>query len=66
MSDDSEQITALIKELQILNRGESTPMIGSPSEKKMEEREAKRRRIRQELVRVLHLRDRKKLELQPL
>jgi len=66
MSDDSEQITALIKELQILNRGESTPMIGSPSEKKMEERKAKRRRIRQELVRVLHLRDRKKLELQPL
>jgi hypothetical protein len=59
MSDDSEQITALIKELQILNRAESTLTIASPTEKDMESRKGKRGRIRQELVRVLHLRDRK-------
>ena len=59
MSDDSEQITALIKELQILNLAESTLTIASPTEKDMESRKGKRGRIRQELVRVLHLRDRK-------
>jgi hypothetical protein len=58
MSDNSE-VTALIKQLLILNRAES-PMIEPQTEKEMEGRKAKRRRIRQELVQVLHLRDRKK------
>jgi hypothetical protein len=60
MSDDSEQVTALIKQLLILNRAESTPTIESQTEKEMEGRNAKRRRIRQELVQVLHFRDRKR------
>jgi len=59
MSDSSE-VTALIKELLILNRAESTPAIESPTEEEIEGRMVKRRRIRQELVQVLHLRDRKK------
>jgi hypothetical protein len=46
MSDDSEQVTALIRELLILNREESTP-IEFPSEKEIEGRKAQRRRIRQ-------------------
>jgi hypothetical protein len=60
MSDDSEQVTALIKELVILNRAESILTIESQTEREIEGRKAKRRRIRQELVQVLHLRDRKK------
>ena len=60
MSDDSEQVTALIKELLILNRAESTPPLESPTKKEIEGRKSKRRRIRQELVQVLNLRDRKK------
>jgi len=59
MSDNSE-VTALIKELLILNRAEITPTIESQTEREIEGRKAKRRRIRQELVQVLHLRDRKK------
>jgi hypothetical protein len=59
MSDDSEQVTALIRELLILNREESTPIEFS-SEKEIEGRKAQRRRIRQKLVEVLHLRDRKR------
>jgi hypothetical protein len=59
MSDDSEQVTALIKELLILNRGESTPPLESPTVKEIEGRKSKRRRIRQELVQVLNRRDRK-------
>ncbi len=54
MTDDSEQVTALIKELLILNRVESTAVIESPTKKEIEGRKAKRRRIRQELVQVLH------------
>jgi hypothetical protein len=60
MSDDSEQVTALIKELLILNRAESTPTIEPPTDNEIERRKAKRRRIRQELVQALHLHDRKK------
>jgi hypothetical protein len=59
MSDDSE-VTALLKELLILNRAESAPTVESRTVKEIEGRKAKRRRIRQELVQVLHLRDRKK------
>jgi len=60
MSDDSEQVTALIKQLLILNRAESSPAVGSQTEREIEGRKAKRRRIKQELVQVLDLRDRKK------
>ena len=55
MSDDSERVTALIKELLILNRAESSSPLESPTAKEIEGRKSKRRRIRQELVRVLHL-----------
>ena len=60
MSDDSEQVTALIKELVILNRAESTPTIEFPTVKEIERRKDKRRRIRQELVQAFHLHDSKK------
>lgn len=60
MSDDSEQVTALIKELLILNRAESTSPLECPTAKEIEGRKSKRRRIRQELVEVLNLSGRKK------
>ena len=60
MSDDPEQVTALIKELLVLNRAESTPNIVSPTENEVEGRKVKRIRIRQELVQALHVHDRKK------
>jgi len=59
MTDDSEQVTTLVKELLILNRAESTPAIESPTESEIEGRKVKRRRVMQELVQALHLRDRK-------
>jgi hypothetical protein len=59
MSDNSE-VTALIKELLILNRADCAPTIESQTEKETQGRKLKRRRIRQELVQVLHLRDRGK------
>ena len=58
--NDSEQVTALIKELLILNRAESNPTLEPPTLKEVEDRKVKRKRIRQELVQVLYLRDRKK------
>jgi hypothetical protein len=60
MSDDSK-VTALIKQLLILNRAESTATIESSAEKEAEGRKVKQKRIRQELVQVLHLRARKVL-----
>ena len=60
MSRDSEQATALIKELLILNRAESAPTRELPTVKEVEERKSKRKRIRQALVQVLGLHDRKK------
>ena len=60
MSDDSEQVTALIKELLILNRADSTPSNESPTENEIEGRKSKRTRVRRELVQALHLRERKK------
>lgn len=60
MSDDPAQVTALIKELLILNRVESTPTIEPPTENEIEGRKVKRRRIRRELVQALRLHDRKK------
>jgi hypothetical protein len=58
MSDDSE-VTALVKELLILNRAESTATVELQSVKEVEGRKSKRKRLRQELVQVLHRRDRK-------
>jgi hypothetical protein len=58
MNDESEQVTALIKELLILNRVEGTPTIESATKNEIEGRKAKRRRIRQELVQALHLQHR--------
>lgn len=60
MSDDCERVTTLIKELLILNRVESNPMLEPPTVKEVEERKFKRKRIRQELVQVLYLHNRKK------
>lgn len=60
MSDDSEQVTALIKELLILNRTESTSTLESPTVQEIEGRKSKRRKIRQELVQVFNRRDGKK------
>jgi hypothetical protein len=60
MSDHSEQVRALIKELLIFNRAESSHTILPPTEKDIEGRKAKRRWIRQELVQAVDLRDRKK------
>jgi hypothetical protein len=60
MSDDRQQVAALIKELLILNRAESIPAVESPTENDIEGKKVKRIRIRQELVQALHLHDRKK------
>jgi hypothetical protein len=43
MSDGSEQVTALIKELLILNWSESAPTIESQTVKEIEGRKVKRR-----------------------
>jgi hypothetical protein len=59
MSDDSERVTALIKELLILNRAEDTSPIESPTAQEIEGRKSNRRRIRQDLVQVLNLSGRK-------
>jgi len=59
MSDYSEQVKALIKKLLILNRTETSPIVEPPTEKEIEGKKANRRRIRQELVQALRLRDRK-------
>jgi hypothetical protein len=60
MSDDSERVTALIKELLILNRAEGTSPLESPTEQEIEGRKSKRKKIRQELVQVLSLPGRRK------
>ena len=60
MLDDCERVTALIKELLILNRAESNFMLEPPTVKEVEERASKRKTIRQELVQVIYLHDRKK------
>jgi len=55
MSDISEQVAALIKELLSLNRSENTPMAHPPSADDFEQRQSKRKRVRQELVLALSL-----------
>ena len=54
MSGDSESVTALIKELLLLNRAESTTTIEYPTDNEIEGRKVRRKRIRQELVQALH------------
>jgi hypothetical protein len=57
MRDDSEHVTALIKELLILNRADRAPTIRPQSEKEIEWRKTKRTTVRQELVKASDLRD---------
>jgi len=61
MSDDSEQVTALIKALLILNRAKGPHTIEPPIGEELEGRQAKRTRIRQELVEALHLRNKEEV-----
>ena len=57
MTDDSRQVTTLIKELLVLNWAERTPTLEPPAVKEVEGRKSKRKKIRQELVQVLSLRE---------
>jgi hypothetical protein len=56
MSDHSDLVTALLKELLSLNRAESALKAHPPSTEDLEQWQAKRKRIRQELVLALSLR----------
>jgi hypothetical protein len=56
MSDNSDQVAALIKELLSLNRSESAAMAHPPSAEELEQWQSKRKRVRQELVLALSLR----------
>jgi hypothetical protein len=53
--DHANQVTALIKELLILNRTEWAAATNPPNAEQLEERKCKRKKIRQELVRALSL-----------
>jgi hypothetical protein len=55
-SDNSDQVAAPIKELLSLNRSQSSPMAHPPSAEEPEQRQSKRKRVRQELVLALSLR----------
>jgi hypothetical protein len=57
MSDDSKQVTVLIKELLLLNTLESASPLVPPTVREVEERKCKRKKLRQELVEALHFRD---------
>jgi len=57
MNNDSEQVTALIRELLVLNRAETAVKLKVPIAKETATRKSERKRIRQELVQVLNLRD---------
>jgi hypothetical protein len=56
MSDNLDQVAALIKELLSLNRSEGAPTAHPPSAEEFEQRQSKRKRVRQELVLALSLR----------
>jgi hypothetical protein len=56
MSDNSEQVAAIIKELLSLNRLKGAPMAHPPSAEELEQWQSKRKRVRQELVLALSLR----------
>lgn len=53
-----DQVTSLIKELLILNRTEGTLSAYPSNPEQLEERNCKRKRIRQELVQALSLQKR--------
>jgi hypothetical protein len=60
MTGGSDQVVALIKGLLVLNQTESSFELAGSTVKQVEERRAMRKRLRQELVQVLNLRDRRK------
>ena len=53
--EDSSQVTALIKELLILNRTERAAATSPPNAEQLEQWKCKRKKIRQELVQALFL-----------
>jgi hypothetical protein len=55
MNDDSAQVAALIKELIMLNRAENCSRLRILTAAEIESRQSRRKRIRQELVQLLHL-----------
>jgi hypothetical protein len=60
MSDVFEHVTVLIKELVVLNRGEYTPALETPTLREVEELKSRRKKLRQELVHALFLQKRNK------
>jgi hypothetical protein len=60
MTGDSDLVAALIKGLLVLNRTESCFELAGSTVKQVEERSAIRKKLRQELVQVLYLRNRTK------
>ena len=56
MSDHSDLVTALLKELLNLNRAENAPNTHPPSAEELEQRQSRRMKIRQELVLALSVR----------
>lgn len=59
MTRNSAQVTDLIKELIVLNNVEGTPTLPPPTAQEVEGRQSKRKTIRQMLVKILYLRDKK-------
>jgi hypothetical protein len=53
VSYDASRVTALIKELLILNRAERVPLADLASAEQLEDWKSERRRIRPELVQVV-------------
>jgi len=60
MTGDSDQVVALIKELLVLTRTESSPESAGWTAEQVGKRKSMRKRLTQELVQVLYLRDRRK------
>jgi hypothetical protein len=56
MSDHSDQVAALIEELLSLNRSECAPVAHPTSAEELEQRQSKRKQVRQKLVLALSLR----------
>jgi hypothetical protein len=57
VGDNSERAAGLIKELLILNRGESAPALCTLTVIEAEGRKSRRKRVRQDLVQALDHRD---------
>lgn len=58
MSNASKQVTTLIKEMLALNRAETAATTVPSSAADVEQRKSQRKKIRQELVQALAVRDR--------